>query len=98
MQPLEVLYRPLMLLSAFPRAERPQVPALAGLGVLLPRIKPILSGFELPNHTLHRANRLPFIHNGPWGELPKKTGDLGINRLHPAIYPLHASFPCSRPV
>jgi hypothetical protein len=59
-QPLKILYGPLMFLSVFPRGERPQVPALTRLRILLPRIKPILPRFELPNHTLPNANGLPF--------------------------------------
>jgi hypothetical protein len=57
MQSLKILDCPFMFLSFFTRAERPQVPAPAGLRVLLPRIQPILSGFELSNHALFPGNR-----------------------------------------
>src|SRR5262249_50869603 len=47
---LEELHRPLVLLRGFARAERAQVPALAGLRVYLPRVQAILARFQLADH------------------------------------------------
>src|SRR5690348_1858496 len=47
---LEELHRLLVLLRRRSRLERPEVPSLAGLGILLLRVEPVLTGFQLPDH------------------------------------------------
>jgi hypothetical protein len=47
---LEVLNSALVVLSLLARRERPQIPALAGLGVDFSRIEPIAACFEFSNH------------------------------------------------
>src|SRR5262249_10019257 len=54
----------LVFLSGLPRAKRPQVSALAGLGVRLAGIQTVVPTFEFANHKLKRSkswatNRLP---------------------------------------
>jgi hypothetical protein len=48
--PLEELYRPFVFSGLGQRRKRPQVPALSCLWVLLPRIQPVLSGFQFADH------------------------------------------------
>jgi hypothetical protein len=55
----EVLHRALMFLGCCPRTERTQVSPLAGLGVRLARIEPILAGLEFSYHDLHSAWNAP---------------------------------------
>ena len=63
---LEVLHLALMLLGRLFRIKRAEIATLAGLGILLPRIKPILAGLESSDHhslLIQQAGaiRLPFI-------------------------------------
>jgi hypothetical protein len=48
--PLEELYRPFVFSGLGQRRKRPQVPALSCLWILLPRIQPVLSGFQFADH------------------------------------------------
>ena len=48
--PFEKLHGALVLLRSGERFEGPEVSALAGLGVLLAGIKPVLAGCELADH------------------------------------------------
>src|SRR5262245_20004278 len=47
---LEELNGSFVLLGFLTRDERPKVPALAGLRVLLPRVEPILGRFQFADH------------------------------------------------
>ena len=47
---LEILHRSLMLLGRRPRLEGAEVPALAGLRILLARVQTILACLQFPNH------------------------------------------------
>ena len=48
--PLEILHFAFVLLGGFLGVERAKVATLAGLRILLARIKSILSGFQFPDH------------------------------------------------
>jgi hypothetical protein len=54
--PLEILDFALVLLGGRPRTERPQVSPLAGFGIGLARVKPILAALEFPDHDLRSDN------------------------------------------
>src|SRR5262245_28472348 len=47
---LEELHRAFVLLRLFARVEGPQFPALAGLGIDLPRVESVLPRLELADH------------------------------------------------
>jgi hypothetical protein len=47
---LEILNRPFMFLGCFETAESAQIPAFTGFWILLARVQPVYSGFELANH------------------------------------------------
>ena len=49
---LEVLNVAFVLLGRPAAVERAEIPPLAGLRILLPRIQPIFSGRQLPDHAL----------------------------------------------
>jgi len=50
MATFEVLYGALVSFCFFPRIEGSEVATFAGFRIVLTRVKPILSGFEFPNH------------------------------------------------
>ena len=50
MATFEVLYGALVSFCFFPRIEGSEVVTFAGFRIVLTRVKPILSGFEFPNH------------------------------------------------
>jgi hypothetical protein len=47
---LEKLYRAFVLFGFLSCIKRPEIPALAGLGVDLPGVEPVLPGLELAYH------------------------------------------------
>lgn len=46
----EVLYRSFVLFRPFPRVEGAEIFSLAGLRIYLPRIEPVLTGFQFSDH------------------------------------------------
>jgi len=50
MATFEVLYGALVSFCCFPRIKGSEVATFAGFRIVLTRVKPILSGFEFPNH------------------------------------------------
>jgi len=50
MATFEILYGALVSFCCFPRIEGSEVATFAGFRIVLTRVKPILSGFEFPNH------------------------------------------------
>src|SRR5262249_5932524 len=56
---LEVLDRAFVLLCGAARGERPQVAALAGLGIHLPRIQPETSRWQFANHDQPSSRQFP---------------------------------------
>jgi hypothetical protein len=57
--PLEVLDSAFVFFGCLPRIEGAEVSTLAGLRVYLPRIKPILAGFQFPYHAIFGATKAP---------------------------------------
>ena len=53
---LEVLNFSFVFLGRRKRCEGPKIPPLPGLGVLLPRVQPVLTRFEFPDHLSVRVN------------------------------------------
>jgi hypothetical protein len=47
---LEILHGPLVFFRSSPRAKRAEIAALTGSRILLPRVEPILSRFQLADH------------------------------------------------
>jgi len=54
--PLKVLHLPLMFLGRGAGGEGAEIAALAGAGILLPRVKSILAGSEFANHNDLQTN------------------------------------------
>src|SRR5437879_3444181 len=48
----EKLYFALVLICSLASLERAEIPPLTGLGILLPGVKAILTGFQFSDHTL----------------------------------------------
>jgi hypothetical protein len=54
--PLKILNRALVFLDGRLCLESPQIPALSRLRIFLPRIHPIFTGLELPDHAVSISN------------------------------------------
>jgi hypothetical protein len=50
--PLEELDGSLLFLCRFESFERAQIPPLSSVGIFFPRIEPVTTGLELPDHLL----------------------------------------------
>src|SRR4051794_5429393 len=62
---LEELDGALVLLGRLPGGERAEVPPLAGPGVHLPRVQPVLAGLEFANHVSAPAVRRAGVRTDP---------------------------------
>jgi hypothetical protein len=56
LMPLKILNRALMFLDRRLCLESSQIPALSRLRIFLPRIQPIFTGLELPDHAVSISN------------------------------------------
>lgn len=98
--PFEILHRPLVCFRLLARDEGSQVPALAGLGVLLSRIQPVLSRLQLANHQLLLPQLMRWIHARGLGmACPSQFGTSRRSFLSPEkeftwplLLPLHKLF------
>ena len=58
---LEILHRPLVVLGGLSRAERAEIAATPGFGVLLARVQAILPRLQFSNHAILRGRQLELL-------------------------------------
>jgi len=85
MATFEVLYGALVSFCCFPRIKGSEVATFAGFRIVLTRVKPILSGFEFPNHFACRDSMIRprtkglVVGTSPFVRASLKQGGLGTS-------------------